>query len=143
GFRQVRTPGNHFHVERSAIAGHAASQPSKTDDAKRLAGKAHTNGNAALKTACPHSRVGDRDGASGGDQQAKGQFSGRKGSARAAARGVADNHALAGTSRKIQGRDIGSGDADHAQFGETAEERRGKGGALPERVNDNETPGLV
>ena len=125
------TPGDHRHVERGAIASHAAPEPSKTDDAERLAGEAPPHRNAALKAAGPHGCIGSRDGADGGDHEAKGQFCGRKGSARAAAGGVAHHDSLAGTGREVQGRDTGSGDADHPQFGQAADERLWKGGALP------------
>ena len=124
------TPGDHCHVERGAIASHAAPQPSETDDAERLSGEAHPHRDAALKATGPHGCIGSRDGASGGYHEAKGQLCGRKGSAKAAAGGVAHHNALAGAGREVEGRDMGSGDADHPQFGQAAEERRGKGGAL-------------
>jgi hypothetical protein len=87
-----------------------------------LPAKAQAHEHTALKAAVPHGRVDSRDDAGGGDQQAEGQFSRCIGSARGAARGVADQQALAGAGRDVQRRDRGPRDADHTQFEETPDQ---------------------
>ena len=85
GFGQIRTPGDHVHIERYGVARHARAQAPEPDDTKRFAGEPYAHRHATLEAAGSHGLVGDRDGAGGGDQQAKRQFGRRVGSACAAA----------------------------------------------------------
>ena len=81
-FGQIRTPGDNVHIERFGVAGHTGAEAAEADDAERLPGKPHPDGDATLEAAGSHRPIGDRDGAGGGDQQAERQFRGRVGRAR-------------------------------------------------------------
>ena len=136
--REVRTPRNDVHVQRSAVAGHASPQAAETDDAERLSGKAPTGRHAALEAARAHGRIGEGDGARGGNHEAEGQFGGGEGSAWAAACGVANDNALPGAGGEVQRRYGGPRNANHAQFRQTADERLRKSGALAHGEQDVE-----
>ena len=71
---QVRTPGDNVHVERNGEACHARAETTETDDAERFAGEPHAHRHAALEATGSHGPIGNRDGAGGGDEQAKRQF---------------------------------------------------------------------
>jgi hypothetical protein len=91
-YGQVRTPGDDLHVERERGAGETRPEATKTHNTEGLAGEAHAAGRAKLEAAGAHNLVGDGNCASGGDHQAKCEFSGRVEGV--AARRVADRHAL-------------------------------------------------
>ena len=89
---QVWTPGDDLHIERERIAGKARPEAAGANDTEGFPGEADAHRHAKLETARAHGPIGRGKRASGGDHQAKREFSGRVEGL--AARRVADRHAL-------------------------------------------------
>jgi hypothetical protein len=98
--------------------------------------RAYADRHTALKTTCSHRPVSARNGARGGDHQAKREL--RRRVTGAASGRVANRNALTRASFDVYRRVRRPGDVDHAQLGEAPEKGFRKGSALAHGQHDVE-----